>query len=139
MAGTARTLVAVGTDSEASMFCTIRAATPRSGVVPAALAVGAFGAAAFSAAAGFVADLVAGFAVAGFAAVADLALVAGFAVVADLVTVAGFVAGGSASVVVAFAVDPVAAGAAGSCCPARSGVAALPSAGRGVAVPGVGR
>src|SRR6185369_8109458 len=30
-AGTARTLVAVGTASEASMFCTIRAATPRSG------------------------------------------------------------------------------------------------------------
>ena len=33
LAGTARTLVAVGTCSEASMFCTIRAATPRSGVV----------------------------------------------------------------------------------------------------------
>ena len=32
-AGTARTLVAVGTCSDASMFCTIRAATPRSGVV----------------------------------------------------------------------------------------------------------
>src|SRR3954451_6417979 len=30
LAGTARTLVAVGTSSEASMFCTIRAATPRS-------------------------------------------------------------------------------------------------------------
>ena len=33
LAGTARTLVAVGTSSELFMFCTMRAATPRSGTV----------------------------------------------------------------------------------------------------------
>src|SRR3954454_6574469 len=67
LAGTARTLVAVGTLSEASMFCTIRAATPLSGTFfsgtpsPATLA----GAAAFGCAAAL--D---GFAAAGVVAVA---------------------------------------------------------------------
>ena len=56
-AGTARTLVAVGTASEASMFCTIRAATPRSVVVLAPVGGGrrpsrAWPAAAFAGAAG---------------------------------------------------------------------------------------
>ncbi|GAA3396259.1 hypothetical protein GCM10020369_72310 [Cryptosporangium minutisporangium] len=46
-AGTARTLVAVGTSSEASMFWTIRAAAPRIGLVtgPASFGSGAFSAA----------------------------------------------------------------------------------------------
>ncbi len=35
-AGTARTLVAVGTESEASILCTTRFATPRSGSILAA-------------------------------------------------------------------------------------------------------
>src|SRR5919107_2143074 len=42
-AGTARTLVAVGTSSEASMFCTIRAATPRSGTTVAPAGTAPFG------------------------------------------------------------------------------------------------
>src|SRR3982751_2719988 len=77
-AGTARTLVAVGTDSDWSMFCTIRAATPRRTLTFAALASLAFAAGAF-AAAGFSA---AGFSAAGFAATgfsAGLAGVAGLA------------------------------------------------------------
>src|ERR687893_2361400 len=76
LAGTARTLVAVGTVSETFMFLTTLAAAPRSGLcLPAATGAAAFAAglsaglsAGFSA--GFSAGLSAGFAGAGWAAAA---------------------------------------------------------------------
>ena len=43
LAGTVRTLVAVGTESEASMLCTTRPATPRSGSTDAAYGAGSAG------------------------------------------------------------------------------------------------
>src|SRR4051812_26710348 len=63
LAGTARTEVAVGTSSEASMFCTILAATPRSVATLAPAGALPFEAAGVGLAAG--AGLGAGFAVSG--------------------------------------------------------------------------
>src|SRR5215207_4493867 len=119
-AGTARTLVAVGTCSDASMLVTIRAAAPRSGVerwpsLGAVLAGAAFGAgAAAGLAAGASAGLAAG-ASAGLAAGASAGLAAalatGFAGVASaagaVVVAAGFSATGGA---LGAAPSPAAAG-----------------------------
>src|SRR5688572_31419948 len=65
LAGTARTLVAVGIWIDASMFCTIRAAAPRRGTVCGPAPAGAAGRSAFAAPALRVGALFAGVSVAG--------------------------------------------------------------------------
>ena len=139
LAGTARTLVAVGTVSEVSMLATTRAAAPRSGTVspPVAAAAGFWaGPAGLPAGSARLAGRLRGLrrpAAAGLApAVPSTAVPVGLAAVrsvslvpAPAAPLAGARSGGAAAAVAAPSASAGAAGAAGGC---RSSVVAGPSA-----------